>query len=305
MSTISLVVPTRNPGALGRTLVSALKQQDLDPLELIVVDSGSTDGVVEEFRGIAAEVLSISASEFRHGPTRNFAASAATGSVLVFMTQDAIPLDASSLRTLVEPILRGDAEAAYARQVPRSGAGPLERFTRSYNYPDTSRIITQASVPGLGIRAHFFSNSCSAVRRDVFESLGGFPTHTIMNEDMVFASRLLKRGHRLAYVSEAVIEHSHNYTILQTFRRYFDIGVVFDQASSDLEGTGATREGIKYVSALITWLWRHGRRAWLPVAVIESGTKWAGTFLGKRHKSLPRKVVRFMSMHRAFWHDRQ
>lgn len=85
-----------------------------------------------------------------------------------------------------------------------------------------SRIVDARDVQTSGIRAYFFSNSCSAIRRDVFEQVGGFPIHTIMNEDMLFAAKLLNAGHRIAYVAESIGEHSHNYTLWQSLKRYFE-----------------------------------------------------------------------------------
>src|SRR5690606_5078492 len=116
----------------------------------------------------------------------------------------------------------------------------------------------------------------------------GFPTHTIINEDMLFAHRLLQSGHRVLYVPEARVEHSHDYTPLQTLRRYFDIGVFFSQAGAELADLGVTGEGLRYAAGLFTSLFQKQQYAWMPGAVAETAAKAVGIFLGRRHNRLPR-----------------
>lgn len=286
-------------------LLIALSGQSRPVAELIAVDTASDDGTAEMLREAATSFYRVSVQDFQHGRTRNSAAAAATGDILVFLTQDAIPQSSGWLESLIEPILEGHAQATFGRQVARAGAPPVERYARLTNYPSEGRLISSNNATAsLGIRAYFFSNTCSAVRRKVFEELGGFPTHTIMNEDMLLAAKLLKAGHSIAYVPSAVVKHSHDYTVWQVFQRYFDIGVVFEQAKEDLAGKNATKEGIRYVRGLFTWLWANGYYAWLPRAFAESAAKWVGTSLGRKHKMLPLSVVRHLSMHRDYWSDR-
>ena len=69
------------------------------------------------------------------------------------------------------------------------------------------------------------SNSFSAYRISAFEKLGGFPSNTILCEDMYFTAKAVKAGFKVAYTTNAVVRHSHNYTPMEEFKRYFDIGV--------------------------------------------------------------------------------
>lgn len=299
--TTTVVIPVRNGAATLRSLITALATQVPRPVQLIATDTASLDGSRSILAHAAFEVMDIDIRQFGHGRTRNAAAASAHGDVIVFMTQDVLPLRSDCLQRLLDPIRAGKATASFARQVPRKDADPLEQFARAKNYPPEGRLVSFADIEELGIRAFFFSNACSAIRRDVFEALGGFPTHTIMNEDMILAARLLKSGHTVAYVADAVVEHSHSYTIWQTFKRYFDIGVVLQQGDSELGGVQAAGEGMRYVGQLFTWLWRNGNYSWLPRAIVESAAKWIGTSLGKRYKRLPVGVIRRLSMHRGYW----
>lgn len=82
-------------------------------------------------------------------------------------------------------------------------------------------LVTQKN----GVKTVFMSNSFSAYRIDVLQQLGGFPSDTILCEDMYFTAKAVLAGYKVAYVSEAVVRHSHNYSAVEEFKRYFDIGV--------------------------------------------------------------------------------
>ena len=297
---VSVVIPTLDAGPFAEGLVAALRGQTLPPGELIILDSESTDGTPAVFKAAGARVVSVSKKVFHHANVRNQGATLATGNVLVFLTQDARPDHPEFLARLTAPLAAGEAAAAFARQRPREGATPLECYARETNYPAESRVVSHEDAARLGVRAYFFSNSASAVRRDVWEALGGFPAHTIMNEDMLFAAKLLRAGGRVAYAADAVAEHSHDYTLPQTFRRYFDIGVVFAQAD-ELGDTSLGGEGLRYVGDLLSFLRAHRLYTWMPKALFESAAKWVGLSLGKKHRHLPRALVRRASMHRGYW----
>jgi rhamnosyltransferase len=301
MPTVSVIIPTYNGRQQAGELMRALAAQSLRPTEVIVLDSQSSDGTLEAFQSLGARVKSVERDEFHHSTVRNHGAQLAHGQLLVFMTQDALPSQSSCFEHLAGPLLDGRASAAFARQVPYSDATPLERFARETNYPAESRTSTDKDIARIGVRAFFFSNSCSMVRRDVFEELGGFPSHTVMNEDMLFAARLLRAGHRIAYVADALVIHSHCYSLAQTLKRYFDIGVVFEQARTELSGLPLGRDGAVYVRKLLTQLARERNYHWMPLAVAESAVKILGVSLGKSHRRLPLAWTKRLSMHPQYW----
>ena len=297
---VSVIVPTLDAAPFAKGLVAALRGQTLPPIELIILDSESADGAPAVFEEAGARVVTIPRGTFHHANVRNRGAALAGGNVLVFLTQDARPDHPEFLARLTAPLAAGEAAAAFARQRPRDDATPLERYARETNYPARSRVVSREDVARLGVRAFFFSNSASAVRRDALEALGGFPAHTIMNEDMLFAERLLRAGGRVAYAADAVAEHSHDYTLPQTFRRYFDIGVVFAQAD-ELGDTPLGGEGLRYVGDLLSFLRARKLYSWMPRALLESAAKWVGLSLGKKHRHLPRALIKRASMHRGYW----
>ena len=298
---ISVIIPTLNGGEFAERMVLALHGQSLAPREIIVIDSGSSDNTVRAFVDGGARVVPMARGRFGHASVRNQAAALATGSLLAFLSQDSIPMGSTTLERLVEPIVGLQVEASYARQIPRSDAPPLERFARAWNYPPHSGVCSEPDIARYGIRAVFFSNACSAVRRSTFEAVGGFPDYTIMNEDMLLSRRLLARGHRVAYVADAMVEHSHSYGLAATFRRYFDIGVVFEQAADELRGIAVMGEGRRYAAELLTTLIREHNYHWVPAMVAEGGVKFVATTLGRNYRRLPKTWIPHLSMHPAYW----
>ncbi|RMD68138.1 MAG: glycosyltransferase family 2 protein, partial [Gammaproteobacteria bacterium] len=208
---------------------------------------------------------------------------------------DALPGENTFLERLLAPLIQGEAQAAYARQVPRPDASPLEAFARRFNYPERPELRTAEDIPRLGIRAFFFSNVASAVETGTFRALGGFSEEVLVNEDMLFCASLLKAGHRVAYVPEAWVLHSHRYTLPQAFRRYFDIGVFMAQAG--LPSAGG--EGMRFLSRQLAHL--GGRLDLWPRAVLEAGCKYLAWHLGRRHRLLPCALCRRLSQLPAWW----
>lgn len=114
---------------------------------------------------------------------------------------------------------------AYGRQLPHFSANPLAQHARAFNYPNKSYVCGKNNVSALGLKSVFMSNSFSAYRLSAFKELEGFPSNTILCEDMFYAAKAILAGYQVAYAADAVVRHSHNYKPLEEFKRYFDIGV--------------------------------------------------------------------------------
>lgn len=299
--TVSIVLPLRDGARWVDGLVAAVRQQSVHIKEWIVLDSESGDDGPERLRAAGATVMPISRASFNHGATRNLGASATTGDVIVFMTQDAAPAAPDTIEKLVAPLFAHRASASFARQVPRDDASPTEKFSRAWNYPSTSQIVGLSDASRLGLRLIFFSNAFSAVRRDALDELGGFPEWTVTNEDMLFGARLIARGHRVAYVSEALVIHSHCLTLSNTIRRYFDIGVFFTDADDELAQYPRVPQGRQYVFALLAHLVRRRMYGWIPFAIAESLAKMLGYWLGRSYRRLPLWLSAGLSTVQGHW----
>lgn len=295
-----VIIPTLNGASLLGPLISSLRNQVLAVDEFIVVDSESTDGTVLFAHNLGCTVMSIARSDFNHGGTRNLASIHAQGDILVFLTQDALPVDSFFLQHLLDPIISGKAVASFARQVPYPGASVGEKFARDFNYPPESQIRTSASIATMGLGAYFFSNVSSAIRKDVFMDVGMFADDVIMNEDMLMCAKLLDAGHTVAYAAEAKVYHSHDYSLLQTFRRYFDIGVFFTR-HFDFQNLATNARGAAYTQELLLYMVKQGNVPAFFHAVGETFAKFVGFNLGKFERFIPLVLKRHLSMHSGFW----
>jgi rhamnosyltransferase len=302
---LSIIIPTLNGGPVFARLLEGLGRQHLDrQYELLVYDSSSTDETVEIARSFGAEVIPVRRGGFDHGTTRSLAAERARGELLVFMTQDAVPADDHALERLIAPFAdRPDIAATYGRQLPAPDADVFAAHLRLHNYPDRSEIRCFQDRDRHGFRTVFISNSFAAYRRDVLAAHGFFPARQIFGEDSCALAKLLESGYCVAYVSEARVYHSHNYSVLQDFRRYFDIGVFHSCHKDMLEKFGTpTGAGRRFVGSELAYL--AGRKEYLrlPESIVRNGAKFIAYQLGRRHKKMPRRLVRFMSLHRSWWH---
>lgn len=298
---ISIIIPTRLAVRYIRPLVQALWQQTLKPLEIIVIDSSSPDQTAAIAKEMGCRVEVIPQSDFNHGGTRNRAARLAKGEILVFMTQDALPVDESFLQKLIEPIEQGSAVAAYARQIPYPDANPPEAFGRQFNYPAQSHLQTLAQLPHKGFKTFFYSDVASAVRAEVFWAMGGYPDWVIVDEDVYLCAQLLRAGHSVAYSAEARVLHSHNYSLSQQFRRLFDVGVFVSQAGEVLAGAKTSGEGLRFVRHMTTHLAQKGAWGWILYSWLEAALKFLAYQMGRRHGVLPLPLKRSLSLHRRFW----
>jgi rhamnosyltransferase len=276
---ISVIIPTLDAGSiLGRLLLSLSKQTT--PMEVIVVDSSSTDHTVKVAQNYGVKVLTVNKNDFNHGQTRNIAARTSKSDVLVFMTQDSLPTDEYCLENLLKPLVNTQAIASFGRQIFNQDAAPTEQFARIFNYPGTPTIKWIDDLPKLGIKTFFFSNVCSAIKTKEFKELGCFPENVIMFEDLIFAAKAILNGYKIAYVPEAKVIHSHNFSLKQQFQRYLDAGISLRNNTWIFEHAKTNREGAKFLKQEIAYLSKNRQYQWIPYAIAESVFKFAGFWLG-------------------------
>ena len=290
---ISVLIPVKNGGAdLARCLEAIGAQEVDDDVELVVVDSGSTDGSVERARELGATVHEIPPTEFVHGATRNLAARRSCGEVLVFTTQDAVPADVHWLARLTDALATDGVVGAYGRQLPHESATPPERFFLDFMYGPQPRVQRLRDGEELTFETTLFSNVNAAIPRWALERFP-FRDDLTMSEDQEWSRRALRAGFSLVYEPEAAVRHSHAYTVRTAFRRFFDSGVSAEHAyvEGDASRAALRRAGARYAREELVWLWTSGRRRWIPYTAVYELGKFAGLQLGLRHKRLPRRLV--------------
>lgn len=300
--TITVIVPTLNGADTLGEFFAALKRQHLQPDEILVGDSSSEDQTVAICQEAGAKVTIFDRETFDHGGTRTELAKLAHGEILVYFTQDAILATRDALELLVAPLLRGQAACAYGRQLPEKNASPVAAHLRLFNYPPESSVRKYADRHQYGLKTIFISNSFAAYKKDRLTELDYFKNGLIFGEDTCTLGRILAAGHEVAYIAEAAVYHSHNYSLVQEIRRSFDIGVLHSSEKWLLDTYGGAESvGIKYIRSVFSMLLKEKKYLLIPDCLMRSALKMIGYKLGRSYKKLPASWRPFLSMHRLWW----
>ncbi len=297
----SILIPTKNGAKdMGACLQAIHSQKDVGQVEVVMVDSGSTDGTLEIARKFPVQIVEIPAEDFHHARTRNYAATLTTGKFLIFLSQDAIPANCLWLKTMLKNFADGAVGAVYGRQVPKAGS-TLERHEALNTMYGSQRVVKGPSTKqSLGYRYYHFSDANAAIRREVWEATR-FPEDLKVFEDLGIAKRILDAGWHIVYEPEASVVHSHNHTTVELFKRYFDIGYTFQRLEIWNERTQNSM--MKEVSKLLKKKLRRNGNGTQSAAVSGIKTdvaKSAGFWLGVHQRYLPVAVKRRLSAHHVF-----
>ena len=267
---VDVIIPTYRPGPeLG-----GLLRQNVVPEHIFLVNTQEAafdSALIENLPRVS--ICHIPKKAFDHGGTRQMALGLSKAAYVLFMTQDALPADKCL----------------------------IERYTRLFNYPETSRVKNIGDLPELGIKTFFCSNVAALYDRAYLLAGGGFYVPSIFNEDMVFAAKALRAGAAVAYAADARVIHSHNYSARQQFHRNFDNGVSQARHPEAFEGVGSAGEGKKLVVSTLKHLLRTGHPLLVPKLFLHSAAKLSGFYLGRHYHRLPKFVVRVCTDNRGFW----
>ena len=218
---VTVALPVLDGGPrLGEVLAAVRAQQVDRPVELLVIDSGSSDGSVALARSHGARVVEIPPAEFSHGGTRNRLMELATGDHVVFLTQDSVPAGSGWLAALLGGFaLADDVALVTGPYLPRPDASPMIRRELLEYFAAFGGARLDRGGTGAG-PAMFFSSANGAVARWAWERVPFRPLPYA--EDQQLAHDVLAAGLAKAYVPEAAVVHSHDHPPLRALRRYFD-----------------------------------------------------------------------------------
>jgi rhamnosyltransferase len=209
---VSIILRSFNEAWALRETLPALQAQDYKDWELIVVDSGSSDGSVELIRQAAPRhFLQILPHDYRPSRVLNTGMQLARGDVAVFLNADATPQSSQWLGPLVAALQDPQTAAVFSRQIPR----PDCRAVFAHDY----ERCFGASRESAGWD-HFFSMVSSGIRRDIWATRG-FLESMQYSEDDEYTRWCRSQGYRIVYCPESVVMHSHNYAPRQAYKRSF------------------------------------------------------------------------------------
>jgi glycosyltransferase involved in cell wall biosynthesis len=219
---VTIAVPVRDGAPHLPALFDAIDAQRVGAdVEIVVVDSGSTDGSAALCERRGARVERIAPEAFSHGGTRNRLMEMAKGERVVFLTQDALPADDGWLAKLMSGFNGADVGLVCGPYLPRPDASPMvRRELREWfaTIPPLARgPVGDRPAPG---PYTFFSSANGAVSRAAWERV---PFRDVpYAEDQRLAIDMLNAGFAKGYVPDAAVVHSHEYSAPERFRRWFD-----------------------------------------------------------------------------------
>jgi rhamnosyltransferase len=303
LSKTRIIIPVRNGGDRWREAAAAMRAAVPDPSLVAVIDSSSTDDSDAVAADFGFEIERIDPRTFNHGGTRQKAVDRFCHGkeFVVFLTHDAVIEGPESLTILLDAFSSPQVGAAYGRQLPHHNASPFGKHSASFLYPEVGDVRTLASAPRHGIRTAYISNSFAAYRIQALKECGGFPTTLILGEDTHVAFRMLLAGWSVTYRATALVRHSHDYSIFEEMRRYFDFGVLHAQLPELLRELGEPEgDGLRFVKSELRYMAAVAPLR-LPEVLVRNAAKYLGYRLGRVFRRLPNSMRRRLSMTAGYW----
>ena len=285
MKNTLLIIPTLNAESTIKNLLQKLIIEDID---ILVIDSSSTDKTIDITKDLGVDYIQIKKEDFRHGGTRTLGAKYKENiEYLIYMTQDAIIYNKNSIKNILKPFKDKKVGAVCGRQIPHINEGIFGKHLREFNYPKQSHIREYKDKTKYGIKTAFLSNSFASYRYSALKEVGFFKDDIIFGEDMFVASKMLQQGYKIVYQADAIVYHSHSYSLSQEFKRYFDMGKFHTQEKWILDDFGkAEGQGKKFVISEIKYLIKNGRFYLLPLMIIRTSFKFLGYKLAFLHSKI-------------------
>ena len=292
---IGIIIPTLNA---ENDLKKIFKYLNFDKYKVLIIDSNSTDGTEKISKNHNCKF--VIENNFNHGSTRERARKILSTDIIVYLTQDAHLFSHDSIDKLIKPLLDGEASMAYGRQIPRKNSNLFESTPVEFNYPNQSHFKSINDIKNHGVFTYFFSNNFSAYINNELDEIGGFKK-ILTGEDYFACRKILKNGKNVAYVSDAKVYHSHNFSLLENFRRYFDTGYVRGKRKFIQSEVGhADQRGFELSKLLIKKVISENILL-LPYALIEIFFKYFGYKIGFFGTNLPIAVKKKLSNQKYYW----
>ena len=257
---LSVIIPTLNAANELPKLLEMLNKQTVRADEIIVVDSASEDDTVNICKSNGSvKLIEIERKDFDHGKTRDMALRESKGDIVIFLTHDALPANELFLDNLIKPIINDNTIALSAgRQLPKPDATYMERLVREFNYPEHSRVRSKDDLAELGIKTFYCSDVCCAYNKAIYLELGGFDYPLKTNEDMFYAAKVIHAGYRISYTADALVYHSHNFTLKEQYIRNYIQGYEIEKRKAFLNAGSYQSEGMKLVRFVTVGLLKKG-----------------------------------------------
>lgn len=294
--TVSIVLLTYN----GMPVVTEcfkmlLSQHYPSPVEVIHIDSGSTDDTVKVAAAHGITTRRISKRQFHHSRTRNLAATMAKNEIVVFVSQDAVPSSRQWLKNLIEPFVDPVVGGVYGRQIAPSHISLLRQYGLLYTYPQKREVRHLSDGMHGSLPMFRFSNVNSAIRRDLVNRLC-FDERAMVCEDHGMCRDILMAGYNIVYEPEAAVIHGHQRSLLEEFQWSFYNGCSLKRMG--ILDCGGNKSEFAYGLARLEAEWSHFVARGMPLTALHglliSIMKWVGVQIGKREEQIPSSILRWL-----------
>jgi rhamnosyltransferase len=225
---VSIVIPVLNGGRVLKEALTVIRSQEGDfSLEVLCLDSGSSDGSREACAHLGARVVDVPPGTFNHGATRNQGIALSRGEFVVLLVQDAVPVGTAWLATLLHNFSEADVAGVYCRQAPRPDADVLTRRQLANWVAGKHQRVAQrldgrsweALTPWQRLELCTFDDVCACLRRIVWERIPYTPTY--FGEDVEWGKQVIQAGYTLVYEPEAAVVHSHARSAWYEYKRTY------------------------------------------------------------------------------------
>ena len=224
------------------TNIKKQKEVEINKIIFPITISKDSEKTIEFIKNASCTYFTVEKEDFSHSLTREKAMNEYCESdVVVMITQDAIVEDEYAFYYIASAVNK-NVPYAYGKQISKKKN--IEYYTRKKNYGEVSHQVESKDVEKMGLLAFFASDAFSAYYRPLFLEIGGYDSiPMMMNEDMYYAKKIIDKGYKKAYVAEAKVVHSHNFTLKQLYKRYYDTGVWFTE-HSEFDNYNSTSSGL-------------------------------------------------------------
>lgn len=314
---VTVIIPTKNPGKnFSSVLEMVLTQETPWEFEVLVIDSGSSDGTVEYCQSLGNKIrfYTIPPEEFGHGKTRNLAISKCSSEFVALLTHDALPASAHWLRKLVEATEQmPDVAGTFGRHLPYPGGNPFvaREINQHFDHFLTWKPIFRMDDPqryqdDVGYRQvlHYFSDNNACLRRSVWEKIP-YPDVNFA-EDQIWAKQIIEAGYGKAYADEAAVFHSHSFSVIELGKRAFDEGRAFLELFGYCLCPNLNhlfRQAFWCTVGDFRYAWNNKLMLKYPQWVVRSPflnlSRQLGFYLGARVHKLPMTAVKWLSLDQA------
>ncbi|EAR21656.1 glycosyltransferase [Nitrococcus mobilis] len=278
---ISIIIRTLNEARYLDDLLKAVKRQEANghESEVVLVDSGSTDGTLEIAQRHGCRIYHITREKFSFGRSLNIGCQAAHGDVLVFISGHCVPTGPEWLQNLCQPVIDRKVAYAYGRQVGDDSSCYSERRIFAKYFQPVS------AIPQEGF---YCNNANSALGRGAWlqypfnEELTGL-------EDIDVAKRLVQAGHKIGYVADACVFHHHQESWSSVRTRFERESIALQTIMPELQLS--RRDIVRYIVSSILMDWHSAFRngqfvpSWLEIVKYRVMQYW-GAYRGNHERRI-------------------